>query len=119
MTNEEMAIHLTKLGLHDTQIVYIQDLRQLGFNNDQDIDIRKQDIVYFSKKNKRTIFLSSRKFPFVFWNYERNETVIEYHPKPAQFKIQLLDEGETREIIWAPDFLVICQDGIYFDDLMN
>ena len=76
-------------------------------------------LTYFqSRKMQRVIGTESRHLEFpTAVGHEHNTEVLEYYSQPYQLKFEHIDaEGEVHVIDHTPDFLVITDRGIWFEE---
>ncbi|OWW22627.1 hypothetical protein AYR66_27130 [Noviherbaspirillum denitrificans] len=67
---------------------------------------------------QRTVETESRHLEFpTAVGYEHDPEVLEYYPQPGRLKFEFVDsDGEIHEIDHTPDFLVITERGIWFEE---
>lgn len=76
-------------------------------------------LTYFqSRKMRRSIGTESRHLEFpTAVSHEHDPTVLEYYPQPVQLKFEFIDkDGELHAIDHTPDFLVITEHNIWFEE---
>lgn len=76
-------------------------------------------LTYFqSRKMGRAIGTESRHLEFpVAIQHEYSDTVLEYFAQPNQLKFEVIDsDGEVHAIDHTPDFLVVTERGIWFEE---
>ncbi|RJG05362.1 integrase [Noviherbaspirillum cavernae] len=73
---------------------------------------------YQSRKMQCTVETESRHLEFpVAVSHEHNPEVLEYFPQPCQLKFEVTDaDGEIHTIDHTPDFLVVTERGVCFEE---
>lgn len=73
---------------------------------------------YQSVKMQRTVETESRHLEFpTAVGHEHNPEVLEYYQQPSRLKFEIIDsDGEVHAIDHTPDFLVITERGVWFEE---
>ncbi|MFE4522467.1 TnsA endonuclease N-terminal domain-containing protein [Cytobacillus firmus] len=117
MTIKDIKVWCSQKGLSDQAIKEIEFIRNSEPSRRVRSRLKNVSGFYPSKKMGLTIQFESRTVELAaIYEKEHDETVIEYYDQPPSFRIKYLVNGKNHGHLYTPDFFVISDDWIGWEE---